>query len=62
MKVKQYEVMQGKDGKTYYNVREIDKTYPGEGQGRHSKICEMCGFSTYPECMKHCQNGNGSRG
>lgn len=61
MKVTVHELVKDKTGSHYISHVE-ERHYPTEGQGRHNKICEMCGFSTYPECMKHCQNGNGSRG
>lgn len=64
MKVRLHEVVRDEDGGTHFEVREVERAYPGEGQDRHSKLCEICGFSTYPECRKKCPNGdmNESRG
>lgn len=31
-----------------------DEEYPDDG--RHSDLCTVCGFPTYPECRKICPN------
>lgn len=61
MRVVQHEIVRDGDD-TKFKIHVQEREYPGENQGRHSKLCEMCGFSTYPECKKYCQNENGSRG
>ena len=32
-----------------------------DDQVRHNDLCTLCGFPSYPECMKFCQNENGER-
>lgn len=58
MKVRLHEVVKDEDGGTHFEVHEVERTYPGEGQGRHSKLCEICGFSTHPKCRENCPNGD----
>ena len=60
MQVTVYEVVFDHKG-SHYEVAEVERNYPGEGQNRYSSLCEICGFSRYPEWVKYCQNGNGER-
>ena len=35
-------------------IESRDEEYPDDG--RHSDLCAVCGFPTYPECRKICPN------
>ncbi len=35
-----------------------EREYPEEGK-RHSDLCVVCGFSTYPKCREWCQHESG---
>lgn len=35
-------------------IESRDEEYPDDG--RHSDLCTVCGFPTYPECRKSCPN------
>lgn len=40
----------GDDFKRY----KVKREYPEEGK-RHSDLCVVCGFPTYPECREWCK-------
>lgn len=54
MQVKQFEFIPTEDG-GYFKETIYEKYVPEEGK-RHKRLCEICGWSTYPECRKTCQH------
>ena len=42
-----------KDGSWKVVIEEFDEEIPD--LGRHTIICNKCGWSTYPECMDWCK-------
>ncbi len=39
----------------YFKHTTRKEEFPDDG--RHSDLCVVCGFSTYPECRSWCQHG-----
>lgn len=44
-----------KDGKWKVITEEIEEDIPD--LGRVTKLCNKCGFKTYPKCMEFCSIG-----
>lgn len=45
-------------GKDAHWVTRIEKFDITGREDRESVICQLCGWSTYPECKKECHNYN----
>lgn len=48
------EFIETEDG-GYFKHTTREEAFPDDG--RHSDLCVVCGFSTYPECRNWCQHG-----
>ena len=55
MKIKRMEYVKPRNKKGYFKETEYEKEFP-ESEGRHSDLCVVCGWSTYPECRSWCHN------
>ncbi|MDR1753994.1 MAG: hypothetical protein LBR74_03695 [Eubacterium sp.] len=44
-----------KNGKWELIEYEKEEEFPNS-EGRHSDLCVVCGFPTYPECREWCRN------
>lgn len=53
------EIMESSDG-VYFKHYKDKKEYPDDG--RHSDLCTVCGFPSYPECRAWCQNEKLTKG
>lgn len=47
------EIIETKDGVHFKHYTE-KKEYPDDG--RHSELCVVCGFPSYPECREWCSH------
>lgn len=54
MKIEVSEIVEDKNGCHFIHYTR-EEEFP-ESEGRHSDLCVVCGFPTYPECMKYCRN------
>ena len=50
-----YEFVKDQNGGRFKRGKEVK--HFTESEVRHKDICTLCGFSTYPECRKWCDNG-----
>lgn len=53
MKITYSEFVESKDG-GYFVDHVMEREFP-ESEGRHSDLCVVCGFPTYPECRNWCK-------
>ena len=54
IEVTQVDIIETKDGVEFKHTPTMMET---RAEGRHSMICNICGFSTYPKCREWCNNG-----
>jgi hypothetical protein len=53
IKIDVYELPETSDGEFKHHVEY--REYPEEGK-RHSNLCVVCGFPSYPKCREWCQH------
>lgn len=54
MKVTVTEFIEGKDGEEGYFIDHIEEREYPKSEGRHSDLCVVCGFPSYPKCREWC--------
>lgn len=54
IEIESYEPIEGPNG-VYFKVTKRTEDY-SDNQVRHSDLCTICGFPSYPECRNWCQN------
>lgn len=57
VKSKMADPVRQSDGSWKVVIREFEEDIPD--LGRHSLMCNSCGFPGYPECREWCQVENG---